>query len=185
MIKKYKELVNIKKYRVKGIFHSELYLFWTLAKSLKVNRIVESGTFHGFTANRLARLFPECEIYTYEYKKDRYDKALRNCNSRVKVFHGELDQSVLTSKTALLIDGPKDMRAIRLTEDVIDKVAMVGLHDMDIHIDALTERFGEVVHSGVPEKAAKKLDKFIPKEKRKYTKGYYGRVLACVWEKKG
>ena len=183
MKKLYKALVNIKKYQRKGIYHSELYLFWTLAKNMDIDTIVESGTYFGFTANRLAKLFPECRIVTYELSKERWKTAKKNCDKRIEVIHGRLDQSILTKKTAIIIDGPKWMGAIELAEEIVDKVAFVAIHDMYKYVKELGNRFKYVVHTGNPDDDIKALDKYIPNEtiKRNNRKGYHGTVLACVW----
>jgi len=188
MKKLYKSLVDIKKYQRKGIYHSELFLFWKLAKKLGVNRIVESGTYYGFTANRLAKLFPECRIITYEFRKKRWKIAwdsCRKCNKEIEVMLGKLDPKVLTKKTAVIIDGPKWEAAITLATEIVDKVAMVGIHDMENYIDVLKERFDEVTHSGNPDSDTKKLDKYLDKATiKRHSKGkYYGTVLACVRNK--
>ena len=176
----YKELVDIKKHKRKAIFHSELFFFWNIAKELGVKRIVESGTYHGVTANRLEKLFSECDIWTYEYKDKNFQKAVKKCHPRVNVVFGSMDKSKLNKNTAVIIDGPKGEKAIELAEEIVGKVALVAIHDMDRYIPVLVERFVDVVHSGKPDKAVKKLDKHIPlNSTNKYTK-YYGRVLACI-----
>jgi len=180
--KQFKELVDIRKYERKGIYHSELYMFWKLAKSLKVDRIVESGTYHGLTANRLEALFPECDIITFEYREDRWKVAKERCNPRIDVRLGKLDQSVLTPTTAVIIDGPKWMAAIELAQEIVGKVTLVAIHDMYSYIKVLKDRFNLMAHSGKPDSDVKKLDKYIPAEtiKRNNRKWYYGTVLACV-----
>ena len=185
MKKQYKSLVDIKKYERKGIYHSELFLFWKLAKELNVNQIVESGTYYGFTANRLEKLFPDCDIVTYELVPKRWEIAKKKCNKRISVINGRLDQSILTSSTAVIIDGPKWMAAIELAEQIVDKVAFVAIHDMYKYVKELKQRFKYVVHSGHPDSNVKALDKYIPTEtiRRNNRKGYHGTVFACVRNK--
>jgi tRNA A58 N-methylase Trm61 len=180
--KLFKSLVDIRKYERKGIYHSELYMFWQLVRTLKVDRIVESGTYHGLTANRLEALFPECEIITFEYREDRWNVAKKRCNPRIDVRLGKLDKSVLTPTTAVIIDGPKWMTAIELASEIIDSVALCCIHDMYSYLNELEKRFNVVCHSGKPNSDIKQLDKHIPAEtiKRNNRKGYYGTVLACV-----
>ena len=182
MKKQYKSLVDITKYERKSIYHSELFLFWKLAKELGVNRIVESGTYYGFTANRLEKLFPECRIITYEYRQKRWEIAKKKCHKRIEVVQGKLDNNILTPNTAVIIDGPKWMAAIELAEEIVDSVALVGIHDMRNYIHVLKERFPTVVHSGRPDNDTKKLDKYLDRETvKRHAKGkYYGMVLACV-----
>lgn len=182
MKKLYKSLIDIRKYERKGIYHSELFMFWNLAKELGVDQIVESGTYCGFTANRLAKLFPECKIITYEFRQKRWEIAKRRCDPRIEVVLGKIDLTRLTPTTAVIIDGPKWMAAIDLAEQIVDKVSIVGIHDMENYIGVLKQKFKSVVHSGKPDDDIKNLDKYIPPETiKRHNKGkYYGTVLACV-----
>jgi hypothetical protein len=145
---------------------------------------VESGTYRGFTANRLAQLFPNCSVVTFETNREHWKKAKKRCNPRINAIWGSLDEKLLTKKTAVLIDGPKGKKAIELAQQIIDKVAFVAIHDMKNFIPVLKKKFGEVVHSGKPDKAMKKLDKYIPYKSSHHGK-YYGQVLAIVRSKNG
>lgn len=181
----YKKLVNIKAYERKAIYHSELYLFWKLARKMGIKRIVESGTYYGFTANRLARLFPDCEIISYEYREKRYRIALTRCKG-YRAVYGNLDESMLTPDTALLIDGPKWMTAINLAHRLADKTKLLAIHDMEKFIPVLKSKFEHVKHSGNASANIRFLDKYIPRRDLKRHEGgqYYGTVLACVWGKR-
>ena len=87
-----------------SIYHSELYLFWKMCKEYKIDHIIESGTYKGFSTKRLIRLFPDIKIETYERDRGYYE-ALRldipcYC-ADIRDVHLEL-----TPTTAVLIDGP-------------------------------------------------------------------------------
>jgi len=78
LIQKYKKLLgnDINKCKLHTIYHSEMYFFWRYAQDYKIEKIVESGTYLGFSAKRLRKLF-DCPIITFEKVKKNYEKVER------------------------------------------------------------------------------------------------------------
>jgi hypothetical protein len=130
----------------------------------------------------LEKLFPQCEIFTYEFKEKRHEIARRRCHSRIHTCLGRLDPAVMTPTTAVLIDGPKWLAAIELAKQIVDSVALVAIHDMEKYIPLLKSTFRYVAHSGHPSADIKALDKYLdPATVKRHNQGrYYGTVLACV-----
>jgi len=126
----------------------ELKWFKTYSKKFKINRIIESGTYHGTSAIRLSRLFPKCKIITFEKIKRNYKRGLANCkkHKNITCVFGELDfiNNDYDKKTAVLIDGPKRIRAIHLAFKLYKKVAFVGIHDMVEYVEEVERKFDNV-----------------------------------------
>lgn len=183
MISKFKELLgdSINSYQKRSVYHSELYFFWKYSQGYEFDSILESGTYKGFSTNRLKYLFPFCDIITFEKEKSYYDE-LDKSDKEILYVHGELDTNLITNKTIVLIDGPKRKLATRLARKCIKKGALfVGIHDMFEYIKYLKTKFKHVDHTGYPPDEAKGLDRTIPKDLPGHNKkGMYGTVLAIV-----
>ena len=181
LIEEYKKLLGntLKTRDDHSIYHSEMYLFWKFAQDYDVRKILESGTYMGSSAKRLKKLFPKCEIITYESDPGHY-KRIKKVKG-IKYVFGELKNSLgkIDKHTAILIDGPKRKTATRLARQCLRKGALfVGMHDMYEYIDYLRTKFKTVEHSGYPSKEVKSLDSF--KIDTHKFKDYYGTVLAVV-----
>lgn len=130
----------------KSIDLKELEFFCTFTKG--INRIVESGTYRGVTAKRLSLIFPK--VYSYEKRKKRYKNIpLENRGKNIKYIYGELNKKYLTSTTALIIDGPKRLKAIKLARKMRKRVAFVAIHDMKEYKSKLKKIFKTVKFKGV------------------------------------
>lgn len=126
----------------KSILLHELCAFWNFSQQFALNRIVESGTYKGLTAKRLSLLYPHCKIYSFEKRKERFLAIPKqHLADNLQYRHGQLSMKYLTSKTALLIDGPKRMAAIELAQKARKIVPFVGIHDMGDYLDILKTRF--------------------------------------------
>jgi len=125
----------------------ELKWFHSHAKGLKINRLIESGTYVGTSAIRLSRLF-KCKVVTYEKRKRRYLKACKNCKKHpeIKCVNGELPFKTndYDENTVVLIDGPKREKAIYLAFKLYRKVAFVGIHDMMEYKEEVDRKFDNV-----------------------------------------
>ena len=75
----------------------ELISMQTMLQMMKIIRpkkILEIGTAIGYSALRMADVFPEAEIYTIERDQERYERALMNierahCSERIHVTFGD------------------------------------------------------------------------------------------------
>lgn len=170
----------LNKYEQKAIYHSELYQFCKYAQDYDL--IVESGTFHGFTAERLARIFPDKPIVSYEIDRDRAKVADKRCRKyeNVVIIHGAL-KKISNPNCALLIDGPKGDAAIKMARHMKEQgVKLIAMHDMRDYIKKLKKKFGNVTHTGYPPLDVKDLDFAIPYKRSHHREGLYGKVLAFV-----
>lgn len=164
----------------KSIRPSELYCFWMYSKKYKINKVIESGTHYGRTAIRLSLLFPECEIITYESRKDRYKIGSKNCKKykNIKSVFGKFKprKHKTDKNTAVIIDGPHGGNAIGMALELLNKCAFVAIHDMHDYVETLEFVYGDMLfHTGSVSKELKDMD-----EAEEYTNNYYGKVLAII-----
>ncbi|MEO7168728.1 MAG: hypothetical protein ABI787_09375 [Spartobacteria bacterium] len=123
----------------KGIRRSEMFFFFSLVAGLNPTRIVESGRARAQSTLVLSRLFPETAIVSLESDPDSPDVAvaaerLRDC-ANVECRFGDSLQllpELVQPGDVVLIDGPKDFRALKLALRLLDerKPAAVFVHDL-------------------------------------------------------
>lgn len=155
-----------------------MYFFWKYAQEYKIDKIVESGTYLGFSAKRLRKLF-DCPITTFENDEENYENAKKVAG--VEYRFGELKNNLdcINENTVVLIDGPKRKIATRLARKCLAAGALfVGIHDMYEYLDYLREKFVFVKHSGYPSKKVRALD-FAVDNIRIHEK-IYGTALVIV-----
>ncbi len=121
-----------------GIWESEMLLFYAAVKPFAPKQILESGRARGKSTLILARCFPEARIITLEYDRQSENAAaaeakLKN-ESNVDLLYGdsrEILPNRLEPGDAVLIDGPKDFRALKLAVDLLrtGKPCAVFVHD--------------------------------------------------------
>ena len=121
-----------------GIWESEMFLFYAAVKPFAPKQILESGRARGKSTLILACCFPESRIISVEYDRQSENAAaaeakLKPC-SNVELLYGDSREILperLQSGDAVLIDGPKDFRALKLALDLIrtGKPAAVFVHD--------------------------------------------------------
>src|SRR5438477_12792481 len=121
-----------------GIWESEMFLFYAAVKPFAPKQILESGRARGKSTLILARCFPEARIITLEYDRQSENAAaaeakLKN-ESNVDLLYGdsrEILPNRLEPGDAVLIDGPKDFRALKLALDLLrtGKPCAVFVHD--------------------------------------------------------
>jgi methyltransferase family protein len=121
-----------------GIWESEMFLFYAAVKPLAPRQILESGRARGKSTLILARCFPNARIVSVEYDRQSEnapaaEAKLKN-ESNVDLLYGdsrEILPARLQSGDAVLIDGPKDFRALKLAVDLLrtEKPCVVFSHD--------------------------------------------------------
>src|SRR5947207_1046026 len=121
-----------------GIWESEMFLFHAAVKPFAPKQILESGRARGKSTLVLARCFPESRIVSLEYDRESEnapaaEAKLKN-ESNVDLLYGdsrEILPNRLENGDAVLIDGPKDFRALKLAVDLLrtGKPCAVFVHD--------------------------------------------------------
>ena len=121
-----------------GIWESEMFLLYAAIKPFAPKQILESGRARGKSTLILARCFPQSQIISVEYERESENAPaaegkLKN-ESNVDLLYGdsrELLPPRLQSGDAVLIDGPKDFRALKLGADLLStgKPCAVFIHD--------------------------------------------------------
>lgn len=121
-----------------GIWESEMFLFYAAVKPFAPKQILESGRARGKSTLILARCFPESRILSVEYERESEnapaaEAKLKN-EANVELVYGnslEVLPQRLQAGDAVLIDGPKDFRALKLAIDLLrtGKPCAVFVHD--------------------------------------------------------
>jgi hypothetical protein len=121
-----------------GIWESEMLLFYAAVKPFVPKQILESGRARGKSTLILARCFPESRIVSVEYDRQSENASaaeakLKN-ESNVDLLYGD-SRVILPERMqnggAVLIDGPKDFRALKLAVGLLrtGKPCVVFIHD--------------------------------------------------------
>lgn len=127
-------------YEQKGIFNSEMLLVFSLVKHLNIKEIWESGRARGQSTKILAECFKNLKIYSIEILKDTEDdnvslNRLKEYNNLVFLYGNSVEimlkEKFESKEVAVLIDGPKGMKAINLASLLLKNknVRIVFLHD--------------------------------------------------------
>jgi predicted O-methyltransferase YrrM len=121
-----------------GIWESEMFLFYAAVKPFAPKKILESGRARGKSTLILARCFPESRIVSVEYERESENapaaEAKLKTEPNVDLLYGD-SREILPQKLqqgdAVLIDGPKDFRAIKLAVDLLrtNKPCAIFVHD--------------------------------------------------------
>ena len=121
-----------------GIWESEMFLFYATVKPFAPKQILESGRARGKSTLILARCFPEARIVSVEYERESdnapaAEAKLKN-ESNAELLYGDSREILpqrLQTGDAVLIDGPKDFRALKLAADLLrtKKPCAVIVHD--------------------------------------------------------
>jgi len=121
-----------------GIWESEMLLFYATVRPFAPKQILESGRARGKSTLVLAHCFPEARIVSVEYDRQSENAAaaeakLKSCPN-VELLYGD-SRKILRQRLqigdAVLIDGPKDFRALKLAVDLLrtGKPSTVFIHD--------------------------------------------------------
>ena len=133
-----------------GIWESEMFLFYLAVHLLSPNQILESGRARGKSTMILARCFPNLPIISVEFERDSENAAAAEQKLKqfqnVELLYGDsrdLLPQRLQPGDAVLIDGPKEFRALELTLDLLrtGKPSTVFVHDFPS--DSLWRKFVE------------------------------------------
>jgi predicted O-methyltransferase YrrM len=121
-----------------GIWESEMLLFYAAVAPLGPKQILESGRARGKSTALLAACFPQCQIISVEFDRESPNAAAAEAKlrsySNVQLVYGD-SREILPSRVepgdAVLIDGPKDFRALELAIDLLStgKPSILFAHD--------------------------------------------------------
>ncbi|HXY60888.1 MAG TPA: class I SAM-dependent methyltransferase, partial [Chthoniobacterales bacterium] len=121
-----------------GIWESEMFLFYAAIKTFEPKQILESGRARGKSTLILARCFPESRIVSVEYERKSENALAAEQKLRkepnIDLLYGdsrEILPQKLQTGDAVLIDGPKDFRALKLAIELLrtQKPCAVFIHD--------------------------------------------------------
>src|SRR5438477_11935796 len=121
-----------------GIWESEMFLFYAAVKPFAPQQILESGRARGKSTLVLARCFPDARIVSVEYDRQSENAAAAEAKLKlclnVELLYGDSREILpgrLQPGDAVLIDGPKDFRALKLAVDLLrtGKPCAVFVHD--------------------------------------------------------
>jgi protein-L-isoaspartate O-methyltransferase len=121
-----------------GIWESEMFLFYAAIKPFAPKQILESGRARGKSTLILARCFPGARIVSVEYDRQSENAAAAEAKLKsqrnVELLYGDSREILphqLQTGDAVLIDGPKDFRALKLALDLLrtGKPCAVFVHD--------------------------------------------------------
>jgi predicted O-methyltransferase YrrM len=121
-----------------GIWESELLLFYAAVQPYAPKQILESGRARGKSTLVLARCFPDARIVSVELDPASPNAAAAEAKltgyDNVELVYGDSRQILperLQHSDGVLIDGPKDFRALELALDLLHtgKPCMVFVHD--------------------------------------------------------
>jgi len=121
-----------------GIWESEMFLFYAAVKPFAPKQILESGRARGKSTLILARCFPQARIISVEYERESENapaaEAKLKSESNVDLLYGDSREILpqrLQPGDAVLIDGPKDFRALKLAIELLrsEKPCAVFIHD--------------------------------------------------------
>jgi predicted O-methyltransferase YrrM len=139
LLPRYLEATGGLSHEPKGIRRSELFFFYALTAPKNPARIVESGRARAQSTLVLSRLFPEASIVSLESDSQSPDTAvaaekLRGCRNVECRFGDSLDLllQMVEPGDVVLIDGPKDFRALKLAFRLLrnGRAAVVFVHDL-------------------------------------------------------
>lgn len=115
-----------------------MFLFYAAVKPFEPKQILESGRARGKSTLILARCFPEARIISIEYDRQSENapaaEAKLKPESNVDLLYGDSREILpqrLQEGDAVLIDGPKDFRALKLAVDLLrtGKPCAMFVHD--------------------------------------------------------
>ncbi len=121
-----------------GICASEMFFLYVLAAPSAPGLILESGRARAESTLTLARCFPRSRIVSVEFMRDHGDVPLAEAKLRpyrhVELLYGDAREHLpprLETGCFVLIDGPKEFRALKLALRLLatGKPAGVFLHD--------------------------------------------------------
>ena len=139
LLPRYLEATSGLSHESKGIRRSELFFFFSLVAPLRPTRIIESGRARAQSTLVLSCLFPETSIVSLESDAHSPDVAVAaerlRGHENVECRFGDsllLLPELVQSGDVVLIDGPKDFRALKLAFRLLEagKPSAVFVHDL-------------------------------------------------------
>jgi predicted O-methyltransferase YrrM len=121
-----------------GIWESEMFLFYATVYPLSPKQVLESGRARGKSTLILARCFPAARIVSVELNSQAPNAAAAEAKlkpfANVELLYGDSREVMLPrlqNGDAVLIDGPKGFRALKLALQLLRsrKPCVVFIHD--------------------------------------------------------
>jgi predicted O-methyltransferase YrrM len=121
-----------------GIGPRGMFFFYATVRSLAPRQILESGRMHGGSTLMLARCFPHARIISVEVDRDPTHAAIAEAKlkpyANVELLYGDSREILpgrLQAGDAVLIDGPKEFRALKFALRLLrtGKPCAVLIHD--------------------------------------------------------
>jgi hypothetical protein len=186
-------------YERKGILYSEMFFLYISSLNSQPKRIIESGRARGQSTLILSTIFPKCEIISIEHDQNSEDVKIAaqrlKKQKNIKLLFGDATKllpEILENGTSdiVLIDGPKEYKAIRLALDILkfENVKKIFIHDMlngspernflENHIQSISCSDQPIIakHTHKLDKNKKNLDQDIYFSNLKH----YGYSLLCI-----
>ena len=187
-------------YEHKGVLFSEILFLCAALGPERPERVVESGRARGQSTHLLATCLPECEIVSVERNPDSPDVPVAAARlapfGNVQLLFGDAMRmlpELVREGDAVLIDGPKGYRALRLAFKVLAscRPRAVFIHDCGLGTEErkfLDRYVPETVYSDAPafveryaflDAACRALNPDVAREDREPGRSY-GPTVACV-----
>jgi predicted O-methyltransferase YrrM len=121
-----------------GIGPRGMFFFYATVCPLAPRQILESGRMRGGSTLMLARCFPQARIVSVEFDRDATNSAIAEAKlkpyANVELLYGDSREILpgrLQAGDAVLIDGPKDFRALKFALRLLrtGKPCAVLIHD--------------------------------------------------------
>jgi predicted O-methyltransferase YrrM len=121
-----------------GIGPRGMFFFYAVVRRFAPNQILESGRMRGGSTLMLARCFPKARIVSVEFDRDPNHAAVAEAKlkpyANVELLYGDSREILprrLQAGAAVLIDGPKGFRALKLALRLLrtGKPCAVLIHD--------------------------------------------------------
>lgn len=153
-VQSFEEATATLRYRAKGLFPSEVFLFHSHANLHRCDMIIESGTGWGGCTQYLSKLFPLVPIYSIDVSEGQTDhvKAMKLNGVKLITARSQLAIPMILeekqpSRAAVLIDGPKGKAAVKLAVELLTHSGcqFVAVHDL---VSDLPGQY--VIHSHTP-----------------------------------
>jgi predicted O-methyltransferase YrrM len=125
-----------------GIWESEMFLFYAAVWPFAPKQVLESGRARGKSTLILARCFPNTRIISVEFDRQSENASAAEAKLKpyrnVEILYGdsrEILPNRLRAGDAVLIDGPKDFRALKVALQLLrtGKPCAVFIHDFPPH----------------------------------------------------
>jgi predicted O-methyltransferase YrrM len=133
-----------------GIGPRGMFFFYATVRRFAPRQILESGRMRGGSTLMLARCFPQARIISVEFDRNSTHAAIAEAklkpHANVELLYGDSREILpgrLQPGDAVLIDGPKDFRALKFALRLLrtGKPCAVLIHDF--HQDQPARRFVE------------------------------------------